>query len=253
VFRELLERRIFDEPPALVLLPGGSTNMNAADVGMRGKLEHALRRLAAWAGSGEGQPERVKRPILCARGGVGGEAAYGMFFGAGSIIRGIEYYHEQIHSRGIANEIGPGIAMLRTLWGLFRRDPRFSSPTAMRIGLDEQPVRPAGEVHLLLITSLERLFLGMRPYWGTEPAPLHCTWIERPARRLLREFAFLARGKPRPTTAPENGYFSHNAGQVRLWFDGSFTLDGEMYQASSDTGPVTVSNGGDLEFIRFDG
>jgi hypothetical protein len=39
---------------------------------------------------------------------------------------------------------------------------------------------------------------------------------------------------------------------MRLWFDGTFTLDGEMYQASRETGPLTVSTGGELEFLRID-
>ena len=49
----------------------------------------------------------------------------------------------------------------------------------------------------------------------------------------------------------ENGYFSHNAREIRLWIDGAFTLDGEIYHASTEHGPVTVSNGGDIEFIRI--
>jgi hypothetical protein len=80
---------------------------------------------------------------------------------------------------------------------------------------------------------------------------LHCTWIEWPAPRLLRLFPSLLRGRPGTAAAPQNGYFSHNVDQIRLWLDGTFTLDGEMYDASVDHGPVTVASAGELEFIRI--
>ncbi len=32
--------------------------------------------------------------------------------------------------------------------------------------------------------------------------------------------------------------------------DGPYTLDGEIYQASRATGPVTITNGGTVTFVR---
>ncbi len=103
----------------------------------------------------------------------------------------------------------------------------------------------------MLVSSLDRLFLGLRPYWGTEDAPLHCTWVQKPTRKVLRAFPSVIRGKPNQHAGPGNGYFSHNASEIHLWMNGTFTLDGEMYNANTEHGPVILTNGGDIEFLRI--
>ena len=251
VFTELFEHRPFSAPPSIILLPGGTTNMNAGDAGMTGNLATAVQRMAEWATRDTGQAQRLMRPMIRAAAGNGARPAYGMFFGTGIIIRGIEYCHSNVHTLGIGNEIGPGIALLRSLWGMLRKEPRFSAPTPLRIGLDGHRDNATKDVVLLLVCSLERLFLGMRPWWGQEDAPLHCTWVEKPAPRLLRLFPSLLRGKPGPFATPARGYCSHNAHEIRLWMDASYTLDGEIHEARAADGPLTLSSAGLLEFIRI--
>lgn len=252
VFAELLENNPFARTPDILLLPGGTTNMNAGDVGLRGNLFRAVRRMIDWLDRPESQPRRETRPVVRAAGGVDGHPAYGMFFGAGTIISGIEYCKASVHTLGIRDELGPGIVALRTLWGMARGEPYFSAPTDTRIELDDTSDERTRPMVQLIISSLERLFLGLYPFWGREPGALHCTWIEKPTRRVLRAFPSMMRGKPNRHVSAANGYFSHNADRIQLWLDGLFTLDGEMYRASREHGPVTVTNGGELNFIRLD-
>lgn len=251
VFTELLERRAFVQRPAIILLPGGTTNMNAADAGLRGSLTDSVHRMADWVNGDAGHGERLTRPVLRVEGARGEQPLYGMFFGAGTIISGIEYCHAKIHTLGIRDELAPGLVVLRTLWGMLRKDGHFSVPTAMDIGLDNHECGAARPVVQLLVTSLQRLFLGLRPWWGTETGVLHCTWMEQPSRHVLRAFPALLRGKPNRHVNTENGYFSHNAGLIRLQLDGTFTLDGEMHHASREHGPLTITNGSTLEFVRM--
>ena len=86
---------------------------------------------------------------------------------------------------------------------------------------------------------------------GNATGELHCTWMEHPSRRVLRAFPALLRGRPNRHVSTYNGYFSHNANTIRLGLDGMFTLDGEMHHASREHGPLTISNGGTLEFVRI--
>ncbi len=251
VFASLLEDNHFTDQPGIILLPGGTTNMNAGDVGLQGSLTGCVQRMANWALKGEGAVELQKRPIIRVEGASDGKVAYGMFFGAGTIISGIEYCTEKIHTRGIRDELAPGLVMLRTIWGIARKEPYFSDPTAMDITLDHQDTLKGRPVVQLLITSLQRLFLGLRPYWGQEQGALHSTWIEKPAKKVLRAFPALIRGKENRHVTPENGYFSHNTDRVHLSMDGIFTLDGEMHPASREYGPLSISNGGTLEFLRI--
>ena len=250
VLTHLLEDAPFEQLPLIALLPGGTTNMNAGDVGLRGGLVKAVQRLCRWADDDRIEGSLQRRAILRVDPGAGQSAAYGMFFGAGAIIHGIEYCRASIHTKGVASEIGPGLAMARTLWGIARRDRRFARPVAVSVTLDDTSTAPAEDILILLVSSLERLLLGMRPYWGKEDAPLHVSLIRTGAHRLLRNLPALLRGQPGRHVGAE-GYQSRNVARIGLSLDGPYTLDGEMYQASRSTGPVIITAGGPVTFIRL--
>jgi len=252
VFGALLNDSPFETQPAVVLLPGGTTNMNAADVGLRGNLKTSIDRLCRWS-DGEPLPvQRLSRPILRIDGAVGQGPLYGMFFGAGSIIiGGIEHCTSQIHRMGITDEIGPGVTLLRAVWGILRGDPQFAAPITVRIRTEGQHEAMQKQLAILLVTSLERLFLGIHPWWGQETQALHSTWIEKSAPGLVRRLAGLLRGKPGAGATTKNGYFSHNVRQLELDMDATFTIDGERYQASREQGPVCIVEGGNIEFLKI--
>jgi len=252
VFGTLLGASPFAAQPAVVLLPGGTTNMNAADAGMRGSLKQSVEKLCRWSAGKTYTVERLYRPILRIDGAVEQDTLYGMFFGAGSIIiNGIEHCTNQVHRIGLTDEIGPGVTLLRAVWGILRDDPQFTAPVEVTLRLDEQNVATQRQLAMLLVTSLERLFLGLHPWWGHEQQPLHSTWIEKPAQGLLRKLPSLLRGKPGTGAIPENGYFSHNARQLELDMDTTFTIDGELYQASREHGPIRISHGATIEFLKI--
>ena len=251
ILTELLLQKPFPTLPRLVLLPGGTTNMNAGDVGLRGNLVKAVRRLCEWSTGRHTAFETLQRPVLQVTGGDGQAAVCGMFFGAGAIIQGIEYCRANVHTKGVSNEIGPGLAMLRTVWGIARRDRRFLQSVTMSVQRNDEPADPTRDVLILLVSSLDRLFLGIRPYWGRETAPLHTTLVLDHAGRFLRNLPSLLRGRPNRHTTEANGYYSHNADRIRLTMDGIWTLDGELYQAMASDGPVTITSGGDVTFVRL--
>ena len=250
VLSELFNHSQFTLMPQLMLLPGGTTNMNVADVGIPGKLKHAVQKMTGWADGKAPQPQIRRRTILRVEHAARPLPDWGMFFGTGIITRGIDYCHNHVHTLGLTDEIGPGLVVLRTLWGTLRKDPRFTTPVSARITVGASSSHDH-EVVLLLVTSLQRLFLGMRPWWGSEDGNLHCSWIQQPHRRLLRVFPSLLRGKPHRFVTEGNGYFSHNADSIQLWMDGSYTVDGEIYPADSNKGPVTISSSPALEFLRL--
>jgi len=252
VFGALLDTSPFKEQPAVVLLPGGTTNMNAADVGLRGNLKKSVETLCRWADGEVLNVVRLSRPILRIDGAVGQGTLYGMFFGAGAIIiGGIEHCTSHVHRMGLTDEIGPGVTLLRAVWGVLRGDPQFAAAITAHIRSEGQGEATQRQLAILLITSLERLFLGIHPWWGQEQQPLHSTWIEKSAPGLVRKLVGLLRGKPGAGATAENGYFSHNARQLELDMDATFTIDGELYQASREHGPICVCQGGDIEFLKI--
>jgi len=244
----LLEHKLWDKPPLLAILGGGSTNMTGGDVGLRGNHKKALARLLNWTIDKPRPLPIVQRPILRIRRG-GEPALYGMFFGAGAIVKGIEYCHQHIYTLGLRDRWAPAWATLRVLLAMARGDSRYVAPASMDVSLDRQEF-PSHEFLFLLVSSLERLFLGLRPYWGRETGPLHYTAVRTAPDCAWRALPGLFWGRANRLATPANGYFSHNINELRLTLDGGFTLDGEIYQADSRTGPVVVDSGGIVSFLR---
>ena len=251
ILTHLLQDSPFPRLPRVALLPGGTTNMNAGDAGLRGNLKQAVNRLCRWSDGQQTRCEELQRPVLRVQPGNGAPAVYGMAFGAGTVIQGIEYFHEQMHSRGGGNKIGPALAVARTIWGVARRDHRFLKPVPVSVSLDAQPAGPVQEELVLVVSGMQRLLLGMRPFWGKGNGSLHTTLIRDGARRLLRTLPSVLRGKPGRHATEAAGYRSYNCETVRLALDGSWALDGELYQAHRSSGPVIITNGGNVTFLRL--
>jgi diacylglycerol kinase family enzyme len=98
---------------------------------------------------------------------------------------------------------------------------------------------------------MERLLLGIHPFWGSGNGPLHTTIIRDGAERFLRTLPAVLRGKPGRHATEATGYRSYNCETIRLELDGTWVLDGELYQANPATGPVTITNGGNVAFLRL--
>ena len=86
--------------------------------------------------------------------------------------------------------------MLRTLWGILRKQPPFSEALNVKLShvSDQNGPLPAPcriadtedfvPLRLCLISTLEKLFLQMKPYWGMTDAALHTTLVEARAPRF---------------------------------------------------------------------
>ena len=256
VLTTLLLEGPFPRLPLLVLLRGGTTNMTAGDVGAREALLPSLRRLLDPSGELEGTV--VERPVLRVDVSPERPAHFGMFFGTGAIVRGIEFCHRRVHSRGLRDSLAPALCTLRVLWAMARGDERYAAPRPMSVAGRVAGERAGGgeedqeqDYLLVLASSLERLFAGLRPYWGdAEGAFYHSRLRARPGH-ALGTLAPLFWGRAGRFARPEHGYYSGKLDSLSLQMDGPVTVDGEVYQASRQAGPVRVSVGGRLAFLRF--
>ena len=239
--------------PTLALVRGGTTNMTAGDVGLREAPLRALDRLLTLGETLGVQGRVARRPVLRVEVGAGAPARLGMFFGTGAIVTGIRYCHREVHSRGLRDDLAPGICMLRVLWAMVRGDRTFVSPSPMTVSIrsaDELALRlPEQEYWLVLASSLERLFLGLRPYWGPRRGAFFFTALRGHPVRPLRTLPPLLWGRAGALATGENGYLSRKVDEIVLEVDGPVTLDGEVYQASREAGPVRVSTGGWASFL----
>jgi diacylglycerol kinase (ATP) len=243
--------------PRLACLPGGTTNMTAFDINIHRSFRRCLETLGRVTAAEPGRCPTAPRPVVrvLPRTGVAAGARYGLFFGTGTIVQGIEYFQQRVRPSGGRHELGAGVAMVRALWGILRGQPPFAEPLPVEVhapGLLTPGVSCSGNdapawqplaVRLLLMTSLDRLLLGMRPYWsdGAAGGALRATLVESRAPRLMRSMPRLLRGRPSPSMTPAFGYHSGRADQVQLRFRGSYTLDGELFVNGGDTIAVQAS------------
>ncbi len=163
VVTELLARADPDRCPILAILPGGTTNMTARSINGRAlSFSEALDALGRQVAAGH---PPVRRRALVARQPSGVRLA-GFFWGMGAILRGIEYCQDSVYGTGIGGEQASGVALVRTVVGIARRQPPFSGG----VTVDLSGAHPTGrfDASILLATTLEQLFLGIRPFWGSD-------------------------------------------------------------------------------------
>ena len=250
VLTELFRQPQSGPVPVLALLRSGTANMIARDVGLSGPRQPALERLLKWAGTGCGSATLVERPVLKVEWATDREPLYGMFFGAACICQGIQFCLTRLHTKGVSGQLAAGLTLARFLMSAAHNKSGFLSPVPISVGLDNEPSEKRKYL-LLMISTLERLFLGLRPYWGAETAPLYYTALEVRPRQLVRALPSVLRGRRSRFNTPEKGYFSQKVRAVRLTYVEGFTLDGELYAPDTRMRSVIVSDGGKASFLQL--
>lgn len=234
-----------DGPPDLAILAAGNTNLAARALGISGTGPQGLQRLltavrhdrlrrsdcrlleVSWIG----QPERM--PV---RGFFFGAAA----FAEGKRIADIEIHRRHLH-KGLAVAVTAATMVVRILFG---DSDGLKRGTPMRISLDDAPPRDADRF-LLMATTLDRLMLGLWPFWGHGNGGIHWLDIEARPKRLVATLLATAIRRPGRWMA-RKGYRSDHVFRVRILLRQSFVLDGEFFDPGPDgillstPGQVTV-------------
>ncbi|MEO0972571.1 MAG: diacylglycerol kinase family protein [Pseudomonadota bacterium] len=237
----LLARHDATHAPRLAVLPGGSTNMSARDINRHHRWEQTAATLAHLAEAPQ-EAVPVPRPVMRVHDPAGMQA--GFFFGAGAVVEGIDYCNRQLWDQGAARrEATAGLAMARTILGVLRGEAPFDQPLAVHITLHHQgspvplEIAPNGGATVLAASTLHRLLVGVRPYWGAEPGAVRFSLVERSAP-LLRHLPGLLGLPVVPRPSPRRGFHSHNADRLSLHLtapaDGrpaTYAVDGEVFAA----------------------
>jgi len=256
VLTELLGTGVFgDRVPLVAPLRAGRTNMSAMDLSADRDPLRGLAELIACAEDGR-IAERVEpRRVLRVSYGYGVQRAaqYGMFFGAGIIKRAIELNHrlfDQDGQRSLVEGV-PGATLVTA--GLIGRavtgdKSGILTPDKVQILLDGEEVEH-GEFHLVMASTLSRLFARMRPFWGQGPGGVRFTSIAAPCERFGRSAVGMLRGKPADWVTPENGYISRNVERAELRMNCGFTVDGELWQPDPDRS-IALSAERVVHFVR---
>jgi diacylglycerol kinase (ATP) len=134
---------------------------------------------------------------------------------------------------------------------MMNRHSGFTHPLAACIRHQEGQPDCEGLFRLLVISGLQRLFLGIHPFWGEPGRALYYTAIEQRATGFARALPSILRGKPAAHVNAANGYHSATIDSVSLDFHGSYTLDGELQRVNPPDAPITVACIGRARFLRI--
>ncbi len=238
VLTEMLRAPV-DRLPVLAVLPGGTTNSTARNVGYGADPVAALARLLAESERGVVAGRIERRPVV--RADLPDGPQYAMMFGAGAVYDGIVFAREQLERHGMRGQLGGGVALAmfftRVLTG---RAGAMFPPSTIDVRLDGTPLSST-RYFGMLTSTMDRQLLGVRPYWGTGPGPLRFSAMAERPRHLARAILPALRGRPSPWLRPEHGYHSRNVDEVTLRFDGGFTLDGELFAPTGSERRVVLT------------
>jgi diacylglycerol kinase family enzyme len=247
LLNHLLSRPPPSRFPVLAVIPGGTTNMTAADLQIRGGPEKNLKRLANILHQ-PGAVRLIQRPVLCI--GQGNKPLiHGMFFGAGIVASGVRFFQARVKKSGITGENAAAIAVIYMLAGLlFKRRTDALLPVHIRIKDD---VEARDQACLVLFAStLDRLLLGTQPYWGSEQGPIHTTCVSGSPKNFWRSLLAMITGHG-SGLARADGYYSRNNSSLELMMDNDFIVDGEIFRSRSADGPLRISAGRNINFLSL--
>ena len=250
VLTRLLEGHAFQTRPAVAILPRGTANSTAGDLGLRGRGAAAIRRLLEAGRAGAIAGHVVERPILRVENLEGDVPQRGMMFGAGAIPDAIELWAREVYARGLKGDLGMGLTLAAILLGgiVRRRGNGVLRPHDIDVALDGRGEHRRPRV-LLLATTLHRLILGSRPFWNYDARPIRYTSIAYPPAHLLRSAPKVLYGWRRHALDPEV-YDSKGARRIELRLDGPVTIDGETYRPLPGR-PVVITAADHVRFVRL--
>lgn len=242
-----LLRTLGTQVPRVLIVPAGTTNMSANALGLRGSPVKVMKALTRWLINDCHAGGERPTAVLQVSDSHSQQAQCGLFFGAGSIVAGVRYFHEQVRPTGLKGLAGPLTAFVRMLLALFSRRSRHLLPTVNAQIRVNGTAREAPWL-LVLATTLDRLLLGSTPFWGTEQHPMRLTAIAQPPARLCRALPAVLRGRPSDAMRQDPGYLSHNAQNAGIEHLREYLLDGEIFPV---TGTLDIKTSTPVRFITL--
>jgi hypothetical protein len=243
----LAEKNIFAQRPRIGLLPHGTTNMTAADIGYR------TRNIAAQAAfiAAPSPRELHARPTLRAVNPRDGFVRHGMFLGTGAISAATRHTQVTLNDKGVKGNLATFTALARAVGkSLFsppdpQDEDRFDRPFEITVTADGKTL--ASGIHLMaLVTTLDKLILGTKPFWGGKTGPLRVTTFPYPVPSIPRWFIPAIAGGE--TRRPPPGATSHAVTACGIATSAFFVIDGEFFDAPVGE-PLRIEAGPEFTYI----
>lgn len=243
----LAEERAFKQAPRLCLLPHGTTNMTAADLGFRRNDIAGQAQFIADVAPRQVKSRHTVRIVNPRDRGP----LHGMFFGTGAVAEATRYCQVAFNDKGIGGDFATFATLASVLAKSLFRAPdrndkdRFDRPFNITVKSEDQTLC-SGEQLLMLATTLDKLILGTRPFWGGATAPLRVTTMPYPVPSIIRWLVPSLYGGENRKGAP--GSVSRAVNACTVTCDVPFVLDGEFYEPQPGQ-PLKLEAGPRFDYI----
>jgi len=249
VLASILYKKPFSIVPPIAFLPGGKTNMTAADLGSKGKPIKVLKRLLKMAREGRICESMQSRNLIEMDIGDGELPRVGTFFGTAGVVKGIFWCRENAYSMGLPNTVAHIVSTFKLLTAALgigkSKDLLVSDPMSINV---PGHGRMAGQYSAVLTTTLDRLLLGVRPYSSEGSGGLRFAAVEAGGKNFIRAVKGLFTGAFGDKTIV--GTHVRKSDEVRVEGTDPVTLDGEIYHPIAGK-PVILRGDKALSFVAL--
>ena len=248
---DIAERKKFAQQPALCLLPHGTTNMTAADLGFSVKSLEQQADFIIGLGRGDLPSDVRKRPTVRVVNPRDGMTRHGMFVGTGAAWQGTMFCQTDVHKTGLKGDWATFATLATALFkaAFFKANPtdlsRIDRPYEMEIVGDGQTMARGGQL-MYLATTLQKLILGVKPFWGGASGTMRSTIIGYPPPNVFRWALPLMRGGEERKVP--DGAVSFCADEVLIATKCSFVIDGEFFDPPENE-PLRLEVGPEFSYV----
>jgi hypothetical protein len=247
--QSLLYRNPFSVTPPIAFLPGGKTNMTAADLGMKGDPIKVLKRLIKLVKAGELSERLTTRNLIELDLDDGNEPKVGTFFGTAGIVKGIYWCRENAYAKGLPNSLAHVWSIFKLVTSAFG----FGKDKAMMISDPMNVVVPgkariSGQFASVTATTLDTLILGLKPYSTEGLGGLRFAAVETGGRNVFRALRGIITGKFGKKYI--QGVHTRRGDHIRIEGSDPVTLDGEMYTPLAGK-PILLKGDKTLTFVKL--
>jgi hypothetical protein len=236
--------------PPIAVLPNGKTNLIALDLGIHGDPIKALERIVEIAKAGVGGHVVARELIALSDGEIGSRPVLGMFLGGAGLAEYILYCRNQIYPLGLSNGLSHFLTALAVLASMmFGLTGRYMPPSVRPVSISLiRDGQLAGRFAVLIVTTLERLLLGVKP-GDSRTGHMKLMAVDQTVPALLRlawasTFSRFGRNSMR-------GIHLEQGDTIRIEGDrSSVILDGEIFQAIEGR-PIVLRSTAPVPFLRL--
>lgn len=235
--------------PTLALCASGNTNLAAMDVG---GFVHGPESVAQFHAAISGPARRSRRQVLEVRWPDGSQPpVFGFFVGCANYLRGVQMATGSLRQRGFFHSWAVAGTIVGAAWQVLTGPDNsdWQRGSALTLTIDDAAAVSATRF-VLLATSLDKLMLGLWPFWSDENArgAIHWLDIRAPAPRIGRALPALLRGQPKDWMLASGAYHSGRAKRLRLRLNEPLIIDGEAY-APDTNGELELCTGPEVQFL----